>query len=214
MDSPPATQERARIMRQSAERGAALLRRILMFARGTDPALAPLDLGQSLRETVAIAGKLLGAQISLEVDVPEDLPVILGDSSQVHQVLMNLCVNARDAMPEGGRLVLAAQTVTLGDEAHALGPDAVPGEFVTVSVRDTGVGIPAEIRDKLFDPFFTTKARETATGLGLATVLRVMRRHQGFIAYESQVGDGTCFTCYFPALPDPSLISKSQVAAG
>lgn len=197
-----AVADSAPIIRKTSERGEALLRRILMFARGADQALAPVLVGPVLREAAAIAGKLLGANIALEIDAPAGLPEILGDANQVNQVVMNLCVNARDAMPRGGRLRLGARAATLtAAEARAISPDGAAGEFVVVSVRDTGIGIPEENRDKLFDPFFTTKPRETATGLGLATVLRVMRRHHGFIGVETEVGGGTCFTCYFPALP-------------
>jgi two-component system cell cycle sensor histidine kinase/response regulator CckA len=208
------TAERADIIRQSAERGGGLLRRILMFARGTDSTLVPLDIGPVLRETAAIAGKLMGNNISLQVETAADLPAILGDPNQLHQVVMNLCLNARDAMPKGGRLALTAAPVTLTpDNARDVGPDATAGDFVTVSVKDTGVGIAPEIREKLFDPFFTTKPRETSTGLGLATVLRVMRRHEGFVSFETALGTGTCFTCYFPALPDPSLVTSTSSPA-
>ena len=197
---PPA-REHVPIILQSAGRGAALLRRILMFARGGDHAVTPVDVGPVLRETAAIVTNLLRGRITLNVEVAANVPAILGDSDQLHQVVMNLCVNARDAMPDGGRMLLAAKLVSLSAaEARAIEPDATEGDFVTISVRDTGVGVSPEIRDRLFDPFFTTKPRETATGLGLATVLRVMRRHHGFVGFQSELGGGTCFTCYFPAL--------------
>jgi two-component system cell cycle sensor histidine kinase/response regulator CckA len=192
----------AAIIRKCTARGMALLRRILMFARGADQALAPVQIGGVLTEAGAIASKALGSNIALQVDVAPQLPEILGDANQIHQVVMNLCVNARDAMPHGGQLRVVAKFVTLdGGAARAIGTDAVPGDFVAVNVRDSGIGIPEENRARLFDPFFTTKPRETATGLGLATVLRVMRRHHGFIGVETAVGSGTCFTCYFPAIP-------------
>lgn len=208
------TRERAEVIQQGAERGAALLRRILMFARGGDQTLTRLQVPPVLRETAAIVSKLLGERITLDVEAPPDLPPIVGDANQLHQVIMNLCINARDAMPEGGRLLLAARTVSLDPaQARVIALDATPGDFVAISVRDTGVGIAPEIRDRLFDPFFTTKPRETATGLGLATVLRVMRRHRGFIGFESEVGGGTCFTCYFPTLLTPVAGSDSSASA-
>jgi two-component system cell cycle sensor histidine kinase/response regulator CckA len=206
-----AVRDRVTVIRSGAERGAALLRRILMFARGGDQAVTPVDVAPVLRETAAIASKLLGEHILLDVELPADLPAILGDSDQLHQVVMNLCVNARDAMPGGGRLLLSAKLVSLNDaEARAIGPDATEGEFMAISVRDTGTGIPPEIRDRLFDPFFTTKPRETATGLGLATVLRVMKRHHGFVGFETEMGGGTCFTCYFPSLLRSNLEGMMQ----
>jgi two-component system, cell cycle sensor histidine kinase and response regulator CckA len=203
--------ENVQVIRQSAERGAALLRRILMFARGADQALLPVDVAPVLRETAAITAKLLGEAIALELQVPADLPAIYGDGSQLHQVVMNLCVNARDAMPDGGRLMVKAEAISLTSiEARAVGPDAVAGDFVAISVRDTGTGVAPENRERLFDPFFTTKPRETATGLGLATVLRVMRRHHGFIGFQTKVGSGTCFTCYFPTV---SAVKPAPVPA-
>jgi two-component system, cell cycle sensor histidine kinase and response regulator CckA len=195
-------------IRQSAEHGATLLRRILMFARGTDQQLIPFCVSAILHETAGMASKLLDEKIKVTVDTPANLPNILGDASQLHQVVMNLCVNARDAMPSGGRLQLsAAATKLTAEQARAIGPDASPGEFVAIRVHDTGTGIPVEIRDRLFDPFFTTKPREVATGLGLATVLRVVRRHHGFIGMETAVGQGTCFTVFIPAIaaPKPAL---------
>ena len=198
----PEGRKRARLIEQTAEHGAALLRRILMFARGTDQELAQVHVAAILHETAGIAAKLLGENIELDVETPADLPVILGDASQLHQVVMNLCINGRDAMPRGGRLQLRAATVALtGSQARAIGPDAKAGNFVASSVRDTGTGIAPEIRDRLFDPFFTTKSRDVATGLGLATVLRVVRRHHGFIGVETKVDEGSCFTCYIPAMP-------------
>jgi two-component system cell cycle sensor histidine kinase/response regulator CckA len=208
-NAAPEARKRAQLIRQAAERGATLLRDILMFARGTDRALKPVHVAAVLHETAGIAAKLFGEKIELDVETPADLPAILGDESQLHQVMMNLCVNASDAMPGGGRMLLKAGAVTLtASEARAIGPDATAGNFLAVSVRDTGTGIPPEIRERLFDPFFTTKPRESATGLGLATVLRVMRRHHGFIGLQTEVGGGTCFTCYIPAMP----VAKSVAA--
>jgi two-component system cell cycle sensor histidine kinase/response regulator CckA len=208
-NATPEVRKRVALIRQSAERGATLLRDILMFARGTDQALKPVHVAEVLHEISGIVGKLFGQNIELDVETPAHLPVILGDASQLHQVMMNLCVNARDAMPGGGRMQLKAGTIILtSSEARAIAPDATAGDFVTISVSDTGIGIPLEIRGRLFDPFFTTKPREIATGLGLATVLRVMRRHHGFIGFETKVGAGTCFTCYIPAL----VVTKSVAA--
>lgn len=188
-------------IRQSAEQGIALLRRILMFARGGDQAMLPVDPAAVLHETASIVSKLMGPEVRLELAPDPDLPPILGDPNQLHQVLMNLCVNARDAMPDGGTVLLGARQISIAEgEARALAPDALPGEYVAMFVRDCGTGVPPEIRGRLFDPFFTTKPRETASGLGLATVLRIMRRHKGFVAFETQVNEGTSFTCYFPVI--------------
>jgi PAS domain S-box-containing protein len=192
---------------QSAHRGAALLRGILAFARGTDGEKVPTDLGVVSRDALEIAKQLIGRRIKVGLDEAPDLPFILADANQVHQIVLNLCVNARDAMPQGGTLTVGLGRVQL-DPASAtrICVDAVPGDFVTLSVRDTGTGIPPEVRPRLFDPFFTTKPSDVGTGLGLATVLRLIRAHDGFIGFETQVGAGTCFTCYFPVpAGDPPL---------
>ena len=206
-NATPEARKRILLIQQGAERGATLLRDILMFARGTDRELKPVHVAEVLHEIAGIVGKLFGENIELDVETPAHLPTIMGDTSQLHQVMMNLCVNARDAMPSGGRMQLRAGKVTLtASEARAIAPDATAGDFVTVSVRDNGSGIPPEVRGRLFDPFFTTKPREIATGLGLATVLRVIRRHHGFVGFATEMGAGTCFTCYIPTLVGPEPV--------
>lgn len=200
----PEIQRRAGMIRESAERASALLRRLVPFASNANQKLKPVDLARMLHEFAPAMGKLLGDDITLEVEASPGLPAILGESTDLHQAVLNLCLNARDAMPGGGKLRLAAAAISLTPaQARVIGADATAGDFVAVSVRDTGTGIAPGILDRLFDPFFTTKPRETATGLGLAVVLRVMRRHNGFVGYETEVGAGTCFTCYFPALSGP-----------
>ena len=201
-DSANGTRESAREIRETAQRGVTLLRRILMFARGAEQSVTQVQMASVLDETARIAAKLVGDNITLTVEAPPHLPAVRGDAAQIHQVLMNLCVNGRDAMPEGGQLLCRAWSVSLtAQQARAIAPDGTAGDYVAVSVRDTGTGILPELRPRLFDPFFTTKPRDTSTGLGLATVLRIMRHHHGFIRVETEVGGGTCFTCYFPVAP-------------
>ena len=189
---------------ENAEKASNLLRRILTFAGTSGQRLTPVQIGPVLQETAALTTKLLRSGIKLEIDLANDLPGILADAADLQQVFVNLSLNARDAMPGGGTLRLTAGAVTLTPaDAKLIGTDASAGDFLAVSVQDTGTGIAPENRERLFDPFFTTKAPEMATGLGLATVLRVMRRHNGFVGYQTEVGAGTCFTCYFPALSGP-----------
>lgn len=186
-------------IQKSVRRGASLLRQILMFARGSDGELAPTSTALLVHETAGIVNEVLSKMIKVSYDAPGDLPDINGDSNQLHQVLMNFCVNARDAMPNGGTLRLTTERVTLSaEQARAIGPEARAGDFVTLCVRDSGTGMPPEVKARLFDPFFTTKPADRGTGLGLATVLRVVRRHEGFIAVDTVIGKGTTFTCYFP----------------
>jgi len=123
-----------------------------------------------------------------------------GDPTQLHQVLLNLCVNARDAMPQGGTLILDVANRMLDEQYVAMNPDAKPGAYVCFSVTDTGVGIPADIIDKIFDPFFTTKEIGKGTGLGLSTTLAIIKSHEGFLNVYSEVGKGTTFRICIPAV--------------
>jgi CheY-like chemotaxis protein len=127
--------------------------------------------------------------------------LVQGDPTQLQQVLMNLCVNARDAMPEGGVLTLRLENVRLDEAGARVHVKARPGPYTVMSVQDTGVGIPPELLDKIFDPFFTTKPVGQGTGLGLATVLGIVESHGGFVTVESEVGRGSTFAVYLPALP-------------
>jgi two-component system cell cycle sensor histidine kinase/response regulator CckA len=186
----------------AAKRGAALLRKLLLFARGEDGRMVAVDPVLLVNEVAGIAEQTCGRHIALTIDLADTLPDIMADANQLHQVLMNLCVNARDAMPQGGslRLETSLRTIEL-DQASALGPDARPGDYVVFSVRDTGTGMPPAVQARIFEPFYTTK--KTGTGLGLATVLRVTRRHHGFVTVDSKVGTGTSFSCYFPVAASP-----------
>ena len=199
-NATPEIRKRVEFIRDGAERSAGLLREILMFGRGAGEILKSVHIPAVLRETAVITRNLLGEKSELDLEAPPGLPTILGVASQIQQVVMNLCVNARDAMPAGGRVQLKAGAVTLSaSEARAIWHDAKAGEYVTISVRDTGTGIAPEIRSRVFDPFFTTKPREKATGLGLAIVHRIVHNHQGFVGFETKLGGGSQFTCYFPA---------------
>jgi two-component system cell cycle sensor histidine kinase/response regulator CckA len=137
------------------------------------------------------------------VGFPEDLWQVTGDATQVHQALLNLCVNARDAMPTGGTLEMTACNVTVDEAWVAVNPDASPGRHVCFAVRDTGTGIPPENLERIFDPFFSTKPPGSGTGLGLASVLGIVRGHGGFTRVESALGQGTTFGLYFPASAGP-----------
>jgi PAS domain S-box-containing protein len=183
-----------------AKRGADIISQLLTFARGKPGVRVPLPLRHLLNDMNKIIGETFPKDIQATVATPEDLWTLMGDATQLHQVLMNLCVNARDAMPDGGALTLRAKNVMVGEAFAARTPDARPGPFVCVSVTDTGTGIPAEHLERVFDPFFTTKEAGKGTGLGLATVLGIVRGHDGFLRVESQLGQGTTFEVYFPAL--------------
>ena len=186
------------LIQASALRGAAILRQLLMFGRGEPEASAPLQVGPLIREMLKIVEETFPKNISVRHRVPPDLPAIYGNVTHLHQVLMNLCINARDAMPDGGRLTLDAQVENV-DAAMAMRFAApATGPHVVLGVADTGVGIPPENMDKIFDPFFTTKPMGKGTGLGLSTVSGIVRSHRGFICVDSQANHGTRFRIYFP----------------
>jgi two-component system cell cycle sensor histidine kinase/response regulator CckA len=195
----------------SAMRGAALLRGILSFARGAETTFEPTDVAATTRDALQMAKQVIGSRVATVCNTSPHLSRISADANQLQQILLNLCVNGRDAMPQGGTLtVTIAQTHLSRIDAATIGPDALAGDFLTLSVRDTGTGIPREVLPRLFDPFFTTKANGKGTGLGLATVQRIVRNHGGFIGVETRIDVGTCFTCYFPMPPTPAGTGEPQ----
>lgn len=194
----PHDRELMKIIQTSAERGANIIRQLLTFSRGITGARAAVQLHHLLAEMLGIMHETFPRNITLENHADSDLLPVMGDATQLHQVIMNLCVNARDAMPEGGILKLAARTVELGDDAVRAHPAAKPGPHVAITVADTGEGIPQEIIERIFDPFFTTKAVGKGTGLGLSTVSGIVRSHAGIVTVESAPGKGTTFTVYLP----------------
>ncbi len=184
-------------LEQAAQRGSSIIGKLLTFARGEPAVRARLAVGDLLGEMEKIARETFPRDIEVVIDAPPDLREIEGDATQLHQVLLNLCLNARDAMPGGGQLSMAAANVLL--EAHDVSEGARPGPFVRVSVSDTGTGIAADHMDRIFDPFFTTKDVGKGTGLGLSSVLGIVRGHQGFVRVESRPEVGSRFDVYLPA---------------
>jgi two-component system, cell cycle sensor histidine kinase and response regulator CckA len=193
-------------MEDSAKRGADLVKQILAFASGVEGKQVSLQVRHLLAEVLQVARQTFPKTTIISRDIPEtDIWTVSADPTQLHQVFMNLCVNARDAMPEGGMLsvTVANQLITAADTC--LHVDARIGEYVTISIRDTGTGIPAETLDRIFDPFFTTKEQGKGTGLGLSTVLGIVNNHRGFILVDTEVGRGTEFKVYLPAIDDTVL---------
>ncbi len=184
----------------SAQRGADMVKQILSFARGVEGKKGLVHLKHVVGEMANMVKRTFPKSIDFRSDLPRDLWLISGDATQLYQMVMNLCVNARDAMPEGGRLTVAAQNLTFAEGAAArLHPDAKAGDYVELRVADTGTGIPPAILEKIFDPFFTTKGFGKGTGLGLATVQGIAKGHGGFLHVNSTVGSGTEFSIYLPA---------------
>jgi PAS domain S-box-containing protein len=190
------------MIEESARRGADMVKQVLMFARGVQGERMVLQPRHLIREMQKIVDQSFPKNITFEMNTPSQLPCVKGDATQLHQVLLNLCVNARDAMPQGGTLRLSVEAVTLDEQYAALNPEAKPGNYVLVRASDTGTGIPPEVVDKIFEPFFTTKEVGKGTGLGLSTVLAIIRGHEGFVRVRSQVGVGTTFEVYIPAVDE------------
>jgi PAS domain S-box-containing protein len=195
----PREEKLVSMISSSAQRGADMVRQLLTFAKGAEGKRVSVQLSHLVREMDTIMTSTFPKNIRVATHWTKDLPTVLGDATQLHQVLLNLCVNARDAMPNGGSLTLELNAKTM-DATFASGiADATPGDYLTVSVQDTGSGIPPDIIERIFDPFFTTKGPDKGTGLGLSTVMGIVKGHGGFLQVYSQVGKGSQFTIYLPA---------------
>jgi PAS domain S-box-containing protein len=184
----------------SARRGAEMVKQVLAFARGVEGRRVGLNINGLLQDVEKMANETFLKSIQVRTATSPELWTVSGDPTQIHQVLLNLCVNARDAMPEGGRLTLSAENVTLDESNYLLGGgEGRPGPYVLIQVEDTGTGIAPEILEKIFDPFFTTKEVGHGTGLGLSTCLVIVKSHGGFIQVDSERGRGSRFKVYLPA---------------
>jgi PAS domain S-box-containing protein len=198
-------QKDAELIHETAERAAALTRQLLAFSRKQVLQLRPLDLNGVVGDLAGMLRRMIGEDIELTIVPGPALGRVSADPVQVEQILMNLAVNARDAMPEGGRLTIETANVTL-DEAFARShPGARAGAYVMVAVTDTGVGMDAETQARIFEPFFTTKEKGKGTGLGLSTVYGIVKQHEGYIAVESAPGRGAVFRIYFPRLVEAEV---------
>jgi two-component system, cell cycle sensor histidine kinase and response regulator CckA len=185
---------------QAISRGAALVRQILTFARKTDIAFAPVNIPNLLHELLSMLKETFSKTITFTQTYSPDLPDIIADRTQIHQTLLNLCVNARDAMPNGGSITIKAEPWMKKDVSKRF-PSAAEETYVCISVADTGIGMDKAIHNRVFDPFFTTKEKGKGTGLGLSVVYGVMQSHHGFVDVESSVGKGTTFFLFFPVSP-------------
>ncbi len=192
------TQRTVEVLEKSARRGAELVRQVLTFARGIEGERKPIQMKHVIAEVERILTETFPKSIDIQTHVSPDLASICGDATQLHQVIMNLCLNARDAMPNGGILKIRAENVIIDEYYARTHLEARVGQYAVVSVSDNGVGIPPEHQMKIFEPFFTTKERGKGTGLGLSTALAIAKSHHGFINFYSEVGKGTAFKMYLP----------------
>jgi PAS domain S-box-containing protein len=193
------TRQILKTLESSAQRGAGLVKQILSFARGVEGKRVCLQMNHLLLEIEKIIQQTLPKSINIHKDISSDLWMISGDATQMHQVFMNLCVNARDAMPHGGTLQITAENLFIDEQYARMHLDANVGPYVVVTVTDTGMGIPPDILHRIFDPFFTTKDVGKGTGLGLSAVLGIVKTHGGFVDVHSEVNNGSTFKVYLPA---------------
>jgi len=195
-----------------AQRGAELVKQVLSFARGVEGERIPIDVSHLLRDIRQVVRETFPKNINTVFQLGRELWAVEGDATQLHQVFMNLCVNARDAMPQGGKLIVSAENLVLDEVYAGMNPDAKPGPYVVVKVEDTGTGIPPEVQERIFEPFFTTKEIGKGTGLGLSTTLGILRSHGGFVNLSSEPGKGAKFKVYLPAITTPRAVAQAAVA--
>ncbi|MDZ8087717.1 MAG: response regulator [Nostoc sp. DedQUE12b] len=211
----PNADERTRhlleILEINARRGADLVKQVLSFARGVEGKHITLQLKHIIVEIAKILKETFPKSIEISTNVPQDLWMVSGDSTQLHQVLMNLCVNARDAMSDGGTLSISAENMLIDANYARMNLEAKEGPYIVITVSDTGVGIPKEMLDRIFEPFFTTKDVGQGTGLGLSTVLGIIKSHGGFVNVFSEPGSDTSFQVYLPAAEGMETISPENL---
>jgi nitrogen-specific signal transduction histidine kinase len=196
---PPPVAEPVREIAEAARRAADLTRQLLTFSRKNVLQPLVMDLNEVVNNVGKMLRRILGEDIDLEINFSPNLPSIKADLGMIEQVLLNLAVNSRDAMPRGGRLRIATTSVMI-EKAHLVqNPEASTGRYVCLSFADTGCGIPPENLPRIFEPFFTTKELDRGTGLGLATVYGIVKQHQGWIEVASKINQGTTFQIYLPA---------------
>ncbi|MGA1874157.1 MAG: PAS domain S-box protein [bacterium] len=183
----------------AAKQAANLTRQLLIFSRKQPTVLTNLNLNKTIDNFSKMLLRLIGEDISVTIDLQPDLWLIRADEGNIEQVIMNLAVNARDAMPSGGQLTISTKNINMDEEQARMVPEAQPGQFVRLSISDTGIGMEREIINRIFEPFFTTKEIGRGTGLGLAVVYGIVKQHEGWVTVSSEPGQGTEFSLYFPA---------------
>ncbi len=212
------TQESLKELLAEAERAASLIRQLLLFSRKSVMEKKVLDLNEVVANLLKMLGRLIGEHVSLRFERANGLPWVEADQGMIEQVLMNLAVNARDAMPNGGRLAISLKIVPIGAEGIKGQADVLPGTFICLAVQDTGCGMDQATQNQIFEPFFTTKEVGKGTGLGLATVYGIAALHKGWVEVESEVGQGTTFRVYLPqrmqGIAEPDQTVKRELFRG
>lgn len=198
-------------IRSQADRASNLTRQLLAFARRQTLEPCNTNLNELAKEEISLLRNVIGERIEIQMNLQKDLNIIWADPGQIEQVLMNLCLNARDAMPNGGRLLIETSNVEVGEDHHHVHAYAVPGNYVLLKVLDSGTGMDADTLAHIFEPFFTTKEGGRGTGLGLATVYGIVKQHKGFIDVDSSIGKGTAFRVYLPLGDGPADQSEKTI---
>ncbi|MEP6922489.1 MAG: PAS domain S-box protein [bacterium] len=191
------------VLRSNAQRGGDMVQQVLSFARGVEGERVALQPKHLIKEIVKILRETLPKSVEIAYQLPDDLWIISADATQIHQVLMNLCINARDAMPDGGSISIKGENVFIDESFTRVHIEAKPGRFVLVTVSDAGGGMSPEIQSRIFEPFFTTKEMTKGTGLGLSTALTIVKSHGGFVNVYSEINKGSQFALYLPAMDAP-----------
>lgn len=211
----PWVQKKLESIESSARRGAEIVKQVLDFSRGAEGEQIVVQIRHTLKEVIEFSERTFSKSITIDGNFPRDLPPIIGDAAQIRQCVLNLMVNARDVMPEGGAITLSAVSRTLtAAEAAALSPHGIEGSYTQIDVSDTGSGIPKAVIDRIFEPFFTTKTRGQGTGLGLSTALSIVQGHHGFLSVSSVPGSGTTFSIFLPvaASETPTVSEQAPIA--
>jgi two-component system, cell cycle sensor histidine kinase and response regulator CckA len=205
------TQRLLKIVEDNARRGASLIQQMLTFARGLEGKQTAIQVTPLLTEQEQIIKSTFPKSIHVDCKIlTPNLWIVSADVTQLHQVLMNLCVNARDAMPNGGTLTITAENKVIDQRFAQRHLEAQPGSYVMITVSDTGTGMPPDVKERIFDPFFTTKAFGQGTGLGLSTLLGIIKSHAGFVDVVTSIGQGSAFKVYLPAIAAPEMPTKPK----
>ncbi|MEH2250539.1 PAS domain S-box protein [Nostoc sp.] len=199
------------LVESNAKRGAALVKQVLSFARGFKGERTIIQVKYLISEIIQIGKQTFPKSIEFSTVIPEDLWAIAADTTQLHQVLMNLVVNARDALPNGGKIKISAENKFIDEAYTRMNLDAKVGHYIVITVADNGIGIPPDILDSIFERFFTTKDVNGGTGLGLSTVVGIIRSHEGFIKVSSNIGRGSKFDLFLPAVEATQAFTKQEL---
>jgi two-component system, cell cycle sensor histidine kinase and response regulator CckA len=194
------TQKLLKAIGLSAKHGSEMIYQVLSFVKGVECNHLKLNPKKIFKDITIQLGNYFSLGVTVHTSIADNISQIIGDATQIHQVLINLCTNARDAMPNGGELIFSVENISVTKNMAEEYTDALEGEYVVFSIKDTGVGIPQSILDKIFEPFYTTKEVGKGTGLGLSICLGIIKGHNGFMAVESVEGKGSTFKVFLPTM--------------